>query len=664
MPKNVVFESFSFKNGKPIWVEDREGKNEWVSFTDKFDYVSGEVKIKLSCETRYFLYVNGTAAVYDGGLFAPDREHAYVDTVDITPHLINGENEIEILCWHYGNGGRNNVSKPRGFVIYECEAVGLYSGEHTLCVRDGRFFESCDGDQPSYLYGGYNICYDARKEKGTYDRAAVLEEKTEYYLRPIPMLVSSEKKDLSCVKDGERYIVKLSEATHVLAYLKIMAKGGEVIDVRARNYVTSGGPGDQYSKYNGHRCTYVCKAGLNEFVNFDWFGTESIIFCIPRDVEIISLGYIENVYDTDTVGLLKTDNEHLNRLIKKCACTLKLCMRDNFMDCPDRERGQWIGDVSVQSHQVFYALDEKAVPLLKKAIVDFITLRKGDRLVGNIPGENASELPSQSLNAISRLGMIAAYYHYTGDKEILKLSLEASVNYLKLWETDEDGVVICRGGDWQWIDHLYNIDKEISEICWYYSAVCFALDSADILGECRFNTFLNERKKAIEDNFNKRYWRGKYYSSKEAVDDRANALAVLTGLADGEKYTFVRDVLVSVFNSSTYMEGYVLDALCEMGYKELAYKRMMSRYYNLTVNESSTLWEDFYILGTKNHAWTGAPLTTVYRHFLGLEIDAKRNTVSVSPDFSVIKKYECRVAFNGTLYGIYADENGVCVTEE
>ena len=651
-----LLESFCFKKALPVWVSADECKNDWVSVRNKLSYVSGNVRLNISAETRYFLYVNGKAAVHDGGLFAPDTESAYVDTVDITPMLGVGENVIEILCWHYGNGGRNNVTKPRGYVIYESDDCQLFSGDHTECVRDVRFFESTEGDQPSYLYGGYNICFDARKECGEYGAAVVVEGAMRYFKRPTPMLKSNIFPSAEFTRSGDKYTVSLSYATHVLPSFTVEAAGGEVIDIRGNNYVTPGGPGDHYGRYNGHRCTYVCKAGKNEFTSYDWIGCEKVIFTVPESVKVESLGYVESVYDTDAVGIMETDDHLLNRLLKKCVRTLKFCMRDNFMDCPDRERGQWIGDVSVQAHQVFYTLDENAAKLLKKAINDFITLRKGDRLVGNVPGENFSELPSQSLNAISRLGMISEYYQATADKDVLKLAFEPSVRYLMLWKADDDGVILSRTGDWAWIDHLYNIDKTVCEICWYYSAICFMLDVAEQLGDSRFNGFLSERKAAIEKTFNGRYWKGKYYASGDVVDDRANALAVLVGLADSKKYIYVRDVLISVFSSSTYMEGYAIDALCLMGYKELAYKRLMSRYYNLTVNESSTLWEDFYILGTKNHAWTGAPLTTVYRWFLGLKTDIKNGTVTVDPDFSVIKRYSCKVRFNGDTYSVYADE--------
>lgn len=53
------------------------------------------------------------------------------------------------------------------------------------------------------------------------------------------------------------------------------------------------------------------------------------------------------------------------------------------------------------------------------------------------------------------------------------------------------------------------------------------------------------------------------------------------------------------------MENYVLLALGHMGYVEDAYRRMVSRYYNLAMNQNSTLWEDFTILGTKTTPGAG-----------------------------------------------------------
>ena len=79
------------------------------------------------------------------------------------------------------------------------------------------------------------------------------------------------------------------------------------------------------------------------------------------------------------------------------------------------------------------------------------------------------------------------------------------------------------------------------------------------------------------------------------------------------------------------MENYVLQALCEMGYTADAFKRMMSRYQPLIDNENSTLWEDFYHLGTKNHAWSGAPATVLMRYFAGIKADLSVEKTNIAP---------------------------------
>jgi hypothetical protein len=84
------------------------------------------------------------------------------------------------------------------------------------------------------------------------------------------------------------------------------------------------------------------------------------------------------------------------------------------------------------------------------------------------------------------------------------------------------------------------------------------------------------------------------------------------------------------------MENYVLTALCEMGYPADALRRLRARYAPLAENDSSTLWEDFFVEGTHNHAWSGAPVNVAFRYLLGLQPivtpDGKRSfTVNPSP---------------------------------
>jgi hypothetical protein len=118
------------------------------------------------------------------------------------------------------------------------------------------------------------------------------------------------------------------------------------------------------------------------------------------------------------------------------------------------------------------------------------------------------------------------------------------------------------------------------------------------------------------------FWKNNHYAGNDFMDDRANAMAVLCGIASRDKYPDIARVLTSVFNSSPYMENYVLMALCAMKRKNEAYSRMMSRYQKMIDNKNSTLWEDFSILGTRNHAWSGAPLAIICEYFPELMVEA------------------------------------------
>jgi hypothetical protein len=448
--------------------------------------------------------------------------------------------------------------------------------------------------------------------------------------------------------------------------LECDAQGGEVIDLRTDRYVVNGGPGDHQRRYNSHRHEYICKPGRNEFrLPFYLFGEELLVKS-PESVKILRVGFQETGYDCDITGSFECSDLLLNKLVEKAARTLYVCMRDNFMDCPDRERGQWIGDVSAQIPQVMFLLDDRAKLLVKKAIFDFINLRNGDALNGNVPGEHRSELPAQSLCAIGEWGLIAQYYKYTGDEEVLRLAFEPSIRYLKLWNLDKNGLLQPRQEGWRWFDHGFNIDVPVLENAWYYLALTFALRCADILGDHRFDEFLQERIASIEKAFHKTLWIGQYdgdwtfYSSDgKLADDRANAMAVLAGLAPKECYEDIRFVLNSAQNATTYMENFVLIALCEMGYFEDAYRRMMGRYNHMAVNENSTLWEDFAVLGTKNHAWSGAPATVAFRYFLGIDTTDGGKTFTSKPCEKLFEFMRGRVANEGKAMDFAVGETAV-----
>ncbi|MBE6925427.1 MAG: hypothetical protein E7461_01155 [Ruminococcaceae bacterium] len=641
-----------FTPSKWIWTKDNLTKDQKVVFRKKFSVSLQPEKAEayIACDTKFWLWLNGKMVVFEGGVFRESRPGCgYAEKVDLAPYLQEGENTLAVLVWFYGNGGRNNTNSGQAGFIFKCDALSLYSDEGFLAVNHPAYVPT-DAPHPAHLFGGENIGFDANLDFGdftasefddsAFDPASVFPDQVwgDSIESELPLLKVFPKTELAFRLTENGATAKLPHAMALTVSFELEAQGGEKIDVRTDRYAVPGGPGDEAYFFNCHRIEYTCKPGENIFACLMYLYGEEVLVTFPETVKLQKLSFTESGYNTKQVGSFVTEDPLFNRLMEKSIRTLYVCMRNNFMDCPDRERGQWIGDVSVQVPQVFFVFDDEAKKLLKKAVSDFIHLRKGDVLVGNVPGQHASELPGQSLVAISEYGLIGEYYHYSKDPEIPELVLEPSVNYLKLWELDEEGLLIPRKGNWYWFDHRWNVDAPVLENCMYVGAAKYALQMAEICGDHRFDDFLNERITILSENIEKKFWKGKYYASGSFVDDRANAIAVLSGVCPKERYGLVMKVLMTAFNSTPYFERFVLTALCEMGYIKDAYRRMMARYYPLITNENSTLWEDFYLLGTRNHAWSGGPLEIAYKYFLGLRTEDGFKSYTVSPVSGIFKE--------------------------
>ena len=659
-----------FSNAKWIWGKDNKSGNQKLVIRKKFNVetIPYAAEAFVACDTKFWLWVNSTLVVYEGGVFRESINGCgYAEKVDISKYIHKGENVIAALVWFYGNGGRNNTNSGEAGFIFSCDELGIYSGSDFKVLNHPAYVETA-APHPAYLHGGDNTGFDANLDFGDFTANDFDDSQFEDAIiyqnsvwgdcieSPLPLLYVSEEKNVEFDLTETGAVAKLPYAMTLSICFVVEAEGNEIIDVRTDRYCINGGPGDEFNQYNGHRIEYKTVKGRNEFKCLMYLYGEEIIMTFPASVKLIGVSYIESGYNTKPVGSFETENDMFNRLIEKSIRTLYVCMRNNFMDCPDRERGQWIGDVSVQASQVFFIYDDRAKILLKKAITDFIHLRKGDVLVGNVPGENFTELPSQSLVAISEFGLLGEYYTYTEDKEVLEIALEPIVNYLKLWDVDEQGLVVPRDGNWRWFDHLWNVDEAVLENALYVSAAKYAVKIGKILGHHQHDEFLNHRIQVISDSIEKYFWKEDHYASGAFVDDRANAIMMLCGLCPEERYPAIRKVLLSVFNSTPYMERFVLKALCEMRYIKDAYNRMMSRYYNLATNENSTLWEDFYILGTKNHAWTGCPLEIAFKYILGLDTKDGFKTYTINPVPGIFKEIKTTFQVNGDNLDIHLIE--------
>ena len=118
-------------------------------------------------------------------------------------------------------------------------------------------------------------------------------------------------------------------------------------------------------------------------------------------------------------------------------------------------------------------------------------------------------------------------------------------------------------------------------------------------------------------------------------------MAVVAGVLPESEYSVIRPFFKQQYHSSPYMEKYVLEALCVMGYYEDALDRMKKRYHDMVESELTTLWEGWGIGnkgfggGSYNHAWSGGPLTILSQYFAG-----------ISPMKPAFKEFAIKPAWN------------------
>ncbi len=667
IPQYSVISTEEKTDWKASWIWDKDNitkKNVWMCLSKKvnLDKIPEELIADISADSKYWLYVNGENIVFEGSVKrGPNKNSCYYDSVDIAPYLKEGENSICALVWYWDNEtSYSYCSSGQGGFIFEAigENISIVTDKSWKAKRNSAYVDS-PLYPPNYRLPEYSVYYDARKEIGDWINAdydtSSWENATEYalggegvygktYPRGIPFLKDYGLKDYENSKDyenhtvrkfkGEKITVDVPYNAQLTPYLKIKAPAGKKIRITTENTLIG-----------AVSTTYITKEGEQEFESLGWFNGEHITYDIPKGVTVISLKYRETGYDSSFSGDFKCDDEFLNSLWQKSLRTLYVTMRDNFMDCPDRERAQWWGDVTNEMIMTMYSMDSNSYLLYQKGVEAMLSHVEDTNVLQTVVPISGDyfELPVQQLAGI--VGFLT-YYEYTGDKAFVEKVYDASLNYLKLWEIGENNLVVHRGGSWDWADWGDKADMTAIENAWIYHALSATEKMALILGKHDDIPFITERKATIYKGY-QALWTKDGFKSKDAnkPDDRANALAVLSGLAEKEQYGIITNVLKTTKNSSPYMEYYVLEALCKMGEYEAARDRIKERYEGMMCEDYSTLWEFWDSWrGTMNHAWSGGPLVIMSKHFAGITpLEAGYEKVKIEPQYNLSDSMNCTV---------------------
>lgn len=326
----------------------------------------------------------------------------------------------------------------------------------------------------------------------------------------------------------------------------------------------------------------------------------------------------------------------LDRIWTLCAEALTWCAQEGSVDCPNREKGQYLGDMShfLQTHAL-YSGDTR---LMRKALGQFAaTARVTPGLLSIAPGNFNQEIADFSLLFPEQIEFL---FWQTGDRALLDEFLPVAEGVLTHYGRFADArglLAIPPGEAWDLVDHPFDTmadgyDRKDGEphavlnLLWYGAHETVArlrrwaglapADNAPLRRAIQ-DAFFDAGQGVFVDR------RGSKHASLHA-----NAMALYAGAADQEQKPAILDLIARKrMAGGPYLACFLLHALFREGRADLAYSLMAGPDPNswaAMLDQGATAAMEVWRLEQKGnatwcHSWAVTPIAMMIRYVIGLE---------------------------------------------
>ena len=643
-----------------VCAEATEQPNQWIAFRKDLmlTAVPATAKARVAVDSKYWLWVNGELVVFEGGLKrGPTPRDTYFDTVELAPYLKKGDNKIALLLWFFGKDGFSHLSSGQPQLWFNSPILDSTPWQ---CRVHPAYGTATDLPAPNYRLPESSIAFDARKDIDGWQTGPLVgfspavtapSRLGTLHSRPIPQWKDHGVKTIPfTTRHGQQADTLVALLPHNMQMTPIItiddAEGGHRIVIETDHARV----GEECL-----RAEYITKAGRQQYESLGWLSGRRIILTVDHGANVTALAYRETGYDAAPDGRFNCSDPFFNRFWQKGLRTIYVNARDTFFDCPDRERGQWWGDIVTILGESFYTYSPSLYNLIRKGIRELCDWQRPDSILFSpIPGNYGVELPCQMLAAVGRYG-IWTYYMNTGDKETIAHVYPAVKRYMATYHVGADGLMAWHDGDWNWGDWGEERDMLLLQNLWYVLALEGVSNMADLIGKEDEGSAYWQQMTELRQAINRVAWTGTCYRHPDyqgKTDDRVNALAILSGVASQEKYEALFEVLKAEEHASPYMEKYVMEALFAIGRGDYALERERKRYaFMVNHPDHDTLFENWNVgidgdwhCGSVNHAWSGGPLAVFPTRMLGVTPQEPGwKSFTVKPDPAIFD--DCQLSF-------------------
>ncbi len=464
-------------------------------FRRVFAASAGQRKLlHISASSRYALFVNGVFV--QNGPCKGDQWRQYVDTLDISPLLCDGDNVLglQVFCFSTNesdemglrDGGPSAVhAKPTGPLLLLSD-----EGEGELVATALPGWQALPETATEWIhhdatwYVGAKQCIHGdrlpRDLHSPHTTSPWLDAKSMWVEtplpwgemppfrlqeRPIPLMTAQPRAFMhqqhqrpgepgvaipgGTVRAGQRAFVELDAGELVTGYPRLKVRGGRgaTITLRcAECYVTPEGKAQRDDWARGRLEGYedrILPSGLGDLFQTFWFRTFRFvrveITTGGEDVTIESLDYLDSSYPLERVSAVRSmANPWVEQLFHISANTLQRCMHETYEDCPYYEQLQYIQDTRLE--MLFtYGLSADARMALRTMEDYHCSLLPEGILQSRYPSRRPQVIPGFALYWIM---MLEDYLNLTGDAALprrYRPTIDAVLDWFDR-RIDEDGL--------------------------------------------------------------------------------------------------------------------------------------------------------------------------------------------------------------------------------
>ena len=595
--------------------------------------------LKITADDYFKLYINGVYVTQGPPPSYPN--HYYFMEIDVTPFLKDGVNTFAVHNYYQGLINRVWVSGDLRSMFW-CE---LYLDGKVALVSDESWLTATHTGYSSCGIIGYETAFAERYdssakevgfEKELFDdsqwQPASIYKQTDYILQksPIQPLSVYLKKPIYTERKGEVLFVDFGQ--EMVGYLRAKAKGkqGDKILLRFGEELNPDGSVRFDMRCN---CRYeeewILSGKEDVLDQFDYKAFRYCEIMIPEGASVRDVEMQVRHYPYEKKAVYETDNEQLRKVLQLCENTIKYGTQEVFVDCPTREKGQYLGDVCVSGRAQCVLTGDTT--LIKKAIIDFC----GSAFIckGVMAVSTSSFMQEIADYSLLLPAIILCVYKRDNDKDFLRLTFPyiTGVYEYFMQYSQEDGLIEGVKEKWNlvdWPDNLrdgYNfpLTKPISpgkhnvlNAFWIGFLKAYQ-DICEILGEAVNIAIDNVEKSFINAFYNKET--GLYCDSTQKTHSavHSNVLPLLfdIGMSETKERKIVEYICQKKLTSmGVYMAYFTLAALMKHGEREKAELLATDKgaWLNMLEEGATTTFEAWGKNQKWNtslfHPWATAPL--------------------------------------------------------